>query len=227
MTKKKLLAVLLSLCMVVSFIPTTAFAAGETSNVAKIGTVEYATLGEAVAAVATNSETPTTITLLRDAEGCGIIVDKKNIIFDFNGHSYTVDKTPLAGSEGTKSQCFQLLKGSKVTFKDGTILCGDDLCAMVIQNYSDLTLDNMVVDGTNLRDAHVAGDSTKPAPNYTLSNNYGKVNITNGTKIIARDGHFAFDAYYYGTSYAEGTQVTVENSTILGKIEVSDGTALH
>lgn len=80
---------------------------------------------------------------------------------------------------------------------------------MVLQNYCDLTLDNMVVDGTKL-----LGDGT-----YTMSNNHGDITINNST-IIAKEGGVALDAYY-SKDYADGVSVTVNNSTITGKIEVT------
>ena len=87
---------------------------------------------------------------------------------------------------------------------------------MVLQNYCDLTLDNMVVDGTNL-----LGDGT-----YTMSNNHGDITINNSTIIAKKDG-VAFDVYYWPKGgYGDGVSVTVNNSTINGKIEVTvDGSA--
>ena len=43
------------------------------------------------------------------------------------------------GSSGTETNGFQLLKGSTVAFKNGTINAGK--AKIVIQNYADLTLD--------------------------------------------------------------------------------------
>ena len=51
--KRKLLSVLLTLCLAFSLLPTAALAEGETANVAKVGETEYATLAEAVEAVPT------------------------------------------------------------------------------------------------------------------------------------------------------------------------------
>ena len=79
---------------------------------------------------------------------------RKNITFNLAGFSYTVDGT-LVGSAGTERCGFQLLKGSDVTFKNGSLIAstaarkpGDDSkgIAMFIQNYSDLTLENVTVD---------------------------------------------------------------------------------
>ena len=92
---------------------------------------------------------------------------------------------------------------------------GSNVFKMGIQNYCDLTLDNMVVDGTNL-----LGDGT-----YTMSNNHGDITINNST-IIAKKGGVALDVYYWPKGgYGDGVSVTVNNSTITGKIEVTvDGT---
>ena len=189
----------------------TALASG--TGVAKIGDTTYPTLEEAVNA-APDSE-PVTITLLTDATGDGIKVEApKNITFDLGRHTYNVDGT--VGSTGTETNGFQLLKGSAVTFKNGTIT--SDKAKILIQNYSDLTLENVVLDGRYL-------DDSRP---YTLSLNNGKVNITGNTSILAKaDGGVAFDLYYWPKNgYSDGVQVTVNTTgTISGPIELSqDGT---
>lgn len=77
---------------------------------------------------------------------------------------------------------------------------------LLVQNYCDLTFDNMVIDGTN-----VAG-------NYTLSNNNGTV-IIKDTTIIAKENGFAFDVYGNFYNYT-GPSVTVTGSSkIIGIIE--------
>lgn len=190
----------------------TALASG--TGVAKIGDTTYPTLEEAVNAV-TGLE-PVTITLLTDATGDGIKVEApKNITFDLGGHTYDIDGTTV-GSTGTETNGFQLRKGSAVTFKNGTIT--SDKAKILIQNYSDLTLENVVLDGRHL-------DDSRP---YTLSLNNGKVNITGNTSILAKaDGGVAFDLYYWPKNgYSDGVQVTVNTTgTISGPIELSqDGT---
>ena len=64
MNKKKLLALLMALVMTLSLVPVTAFAEGD--NVAKIGTTEYATLADAIAAA--NASGNCTITILQDVD---------------------------------------------------------------------------------------------------------------------------------------------------------------
>lgn len=187
----------------------TALASG--TDVAKIGDTTYQTLEAAVNAAPDSEQT--TIMLLRDAAGNGVVVKNKNITFDLAGHTYDIDGTTV-GSSGTETNGFQLLKGSAVTFKNGTIT--SDKAKILIQNYSDLTLENVVLDGSNL------------AGPYTLSLNNGKVNITGNTSILAKaNGGVAFDLYYWPDGgYLDGVQVTVNTTgTISGPIELSqDGT---
>lgn len=216
--KKKLCSILLALTMVLTLLPVSALAEEgapaevEPEYVAQIANesgepTKYATLAEAVAA----AESGATVTLLKDASGCGIIVPEgKKFTLDFGGHTYTVDQSPLAGSSGTQSQCFQLLKNSTLTFKNGTIACNNSGVAMMIQNYADLTLDGMTINGNTM---------TRTGT-YTMSNNCGNV-VIKDTIINAKDGDAAFDVYGGFQSYSDVT-VTIEgNSVINGKIEVA------
>lgn len=205
------------LCALLIALPAAQTALASEPAVAKIEDKTYATLAAAVDAVPQN--TPTTITLLMDAAGDGIRVGKRmidgkevdwpmNITFDLAGHTYNIDGDTV-GSSGTETNGFQLLKNSTVTFKNGKITSKKAI--ILIQNYSNLTLEDMVLDGSNL-----AG--TGP---YTLSLNNGKVNITGNTSILAKEDGVAFDVYYWPSSYPKGVQVTVNTTgTISGPIEL-------
>lgn len=178
----------------------------------------YATLAAAVAAV----EDGGTIILLTNASGSGIgtflntangaKTAVKDFTINFDNHTYTCTG-PAVGSMGTQSQAFHLeWKGdwklnAKVTLKNGTISStADSGVRMLVQNYCDLTLDNMTLDGTNIGRGQ-----------YTLSNNCGNVTIQN-CEIIAPENGFAFDSCDYA-NYT-GVSVTVKGeSEILGKIE--------
>lgn len=113
----------------------------------------------------------------------------------------------MAGSPGTKTQAFQFLKDSNIYLKNGTIESDD--AKMMIQNYSNLTLDNVkVIGGTKAQ--------------YVVSNNYGNVVFKNGTEIRATEGNVAFDAYYgMNAIYDDGVTVTIEDGSvvIVGPIE--------
>lgn len=187
------------------------------SPVAQIGSTKYDTLEEAVAAVKSGE----TITMLTDVEeGSGIIVPSgSNFTIDFAGHTYKVVGN-LAGSTGTESQCFQLLRDSNITMKNGTIVANNSGIQMIIQNYANLTLDGMTLDAT--QGTNNVG--------YVMSNNCGNVTITGNTNITAKDGEVAFDVFYWpDNGYVEGVTVTVDENmtgTITGKIEyAADDTA--
>lgn len=194
---------------------------GVVAGVAQIGSKAYATLAGAVAA----AQDGDTITLLSDCSGDGIVVKSdvfpNGLTIDFAGYSYTVGGK-LVGSTGTASNGFQLLKGNTIVMRNGSIfgdasVAGDDATqwsgspAIMIQNYSNLTLDGMTVKG---------GKQTC----YTLSNNNGDTVIKDSTIIAGQNashsGPFAFDVCRYA-SYPS-VSVTVEgNSVIGGCVDVS------
>lgn len=176
-------------------------------NVVKIGEKEYDSLAEAVKDVPTDG-TQTTITLLKNVDsGSGFVVNKgQNILIDFAGFTYDAS-TPTVGSTGTETNGCQLLKGSTVTMKNGKLM--STTAKILIQNYCNLTLQDMVIDGTKAPDC-----------SYVLSNNNGKVNIIGNTSILGNDN--AFDMCWApNNGYPDGTQITVDTTgTIQGNIEL-------
>ena len=110
--KKRLLATLLALCLAVGLLPATALAEGETDGatyVAQIGSTQYTTLSDAVAAVPTDG-TETTITLLGDISRSLVVTSGKNIVLDLNGHTIdTGSYLPVSLNHGT------------VTLRNGTV----------------------------------------------------------------------------------------------------------
>ena len=204
------LACAMALLLALFTLPAARTALAGDNDAAKIGDKTYETLEAAFADVPDG--TPTTITLLRNASGNGIqVAGTKNITFDLGGFTYTIDGDAV-GSSGTETNGFQLLKGATVKFQNGTIT--STKAKILIQNYSNLTLQNVLLDGTQLNDA---------AP-YTLSLNCGKIQITGNTSILAKpNGGVAFDLYYWADGgYAEGVQVTVDTTgTISGPIELT------
>ena len=188
--------------------------------VAQVGDNKYETLEEAVAAISTVTpeyhsksgltinkyKANGTIKLLANCSGNGIVIDSgSNLTIDFDGHTYDVTGD-LVGSNGTESLGFQLKQNSDVTFTNGTIT--SEKAQMIVQNYSNLTLNNMVLDGTKM-----AGDG-----NYVLSNNNGNV-VINDTTINAREGKIAFDVCRYA-SYPSVNVTVTGNSHINGNVEV-------
>lgn len=182
-----------------------------TTPVATVGTTAFGSLADAVAVAATQKGS--TVTLLQDASGCGIIVPSgSEFKLDFGGHTYTVKDAPLAGSTGTKNQCFQLLKDSKLTFKNGKIVADNSGIKMMIQNYSSLTLTDMTVDATE-------GNNNV---NYVVSNNCGNVVFDGNTTIKSKPEGHAFDVCKYG-SYSEPTVTWNSTGSVVGNIELTGG----
>lgn len=177
--------------------------------VATINGKGYATLAAAVDAANDDD----TIKLVKDVNnGDGVIVpSNKKFTLDFDNHTYTVTQN-LAGSTGTESQCFQLLKDSTLTFKNGTIKANNGNVAMIIQNYSNLTLENMLLDGASI--------TRNDATIYTMSNNCGNVEIKD-TKINTVPNGVAFDVYGGFGNYSDVTVTVTGSSEINGKIEVA------
>ena len=194
---------------------------GVVAGVAQIDSKAYVTLADAVAA----AQDGETVTLLSDCSGDGIAIKENTfpngLTIDFAGYSYTIGGK-LVGSTGTASNGFHLLKGNTIVMRNGSIygdasVAGDDTTkwsgspAIMIQNYSNLTLDGMTVKG---------GKQTC----YTLSNNNGDTVIKDSTIIAGQNkqvgGPFAFDVCRYA-SYPS-VSVTVEgNSVINGCVDVS------
>ena len=220
---KRFITVLMSAMIALSMMPAMAFAAGtaceggETcGHVAAIGETHYDTLVEAVAAVQSGG----TIDLLKSCTGAGIATKKaegtvKDFTIDFHGFTYTCTG-PAVGSSGTESQAFHLewngagMQNANVVLKNGTLTSTSGSGVyMLVQNYCNLSLDNMTLDGSNIG----IGE-------YTLSNNCGNVSIKD-TIIKAPTAGYAFDSCDY--SIYTGVTVTVNGkSEIYGNVELTN-----
>lgn len=82
---------------------------------------------------------------------------------------------------------------------------------MLVQNYSNLTLDNVTLQG-------------KSTDTYVLSNNFGEIHIKNGSKILATSGNVAFDLWYGMNKqgeYDDGVTVYIDTPDVVieGPIE--------
>lgn len=186
---------------------------------AKTDSEYYATLAEAVQAVVSSKSKTGTVILLKDAVGGGIgLFNAKdainvNLTIDFGGFTYTCDD-PAVGSVGTENQGFHLEKGNTVTLKNGTIKVSPDSqnTSMLIQNYCDLTLENLDLYGSNI---------TK----YIISSNYGDTVLKNVNMDGTNKKLVAIDLMHWlGTGYADqAPTMQIQNdadNTIKGSIDV-------
>ena len=168
--------------------------------VAAIGETYYQSLAAAIDKVQAGE----TITLLRDVPNAnGIAVpSEKSFTVDFNGHTYTLTG-PGAGSSSTETNGFQLLKDSTITFQNGTIRIGQNAnnIKRIIQNYADLTLEDMQI----YAEHQVGGED------YALSFNNGTIVIKGNTSIYTTsDKAIAFDVCKF--SPYPGVTVTFDES---------------
>lgn len=178
-------------------------------SVAMIGAWTYSSLGEAIKAVQAGD----IIHILKDVpDAAGITVSSdKQFTVDFGGHTYTL-KDPRAGSPGTETNGFQLLKDSDITFKNGTIRIAEGTTSIyrIIQNYANLTLEDM----------HFYAENQAGSLDYPLSFNNGSITFKGDTDIITPDdNNIAFDVCQF-SNYPNVT-VTFDESytgTINGRI---------
>ena len=151
------------------------------------------------------------VVLEKDYSGPGLGIFKNgngnaaSVEIDLGGNQWTLNDNPLFGSTGTVSQYFHLEKDATVVFRNGTLVPENSASGkMLIQNYSNLTLDGVTITG---------GSTCE----YVVSNNNGSCNIINST-ITATEGKCAFDVFSF-SSY-EGVTVTVDGeSVIYGRVE--------
>lgn len=176
-----------------------------------IGDSAYASVPEAVKAIVDKKEPQgSTIKLTKNLTGPGVqVAGGQEFTFDLGRHTYTVTD-PMVGSTGTETNAFQLMMDSNLTFRNGVITTESASGKILIQNYSNLKLEDVTLKG---------GPSTE----YTLSNNNGNVTIGAGTNIYAGGASpkAAFDVCRFADY--ESVVVTVEKGAgeIVGVIETS------
>ena len=193
--------------------------------------VDAADLAASVADLATAGNKNVVVSVAQNMDNtAGIKTAKGNTLtMDLNGK--TLGVSTGTGSPNTTTNGMQLLQGSTVTLKNGTYKAnqGGDLnhnIAILIQNYSNLTIEDCTLDMRDANDS--AGNSARTT--YALSTNCGKVVIKGDTNITARTDNngnkeYALDVMHWeNTGYeAEGTSVTFDETMtgiVDGKIDV-------
>lgn len=196
--KRKLLSVLLTLCLAFSLLPTAALADGEgtqTNDVAQIGETKYATLQEAV-----NAANDNTVKLLENVTEDINIPTGINVTLDLNGHKIT----------NVSGHTITVEKGGKLNISDsvGTgVVDNTSHGKGAIVNSGEVTLNG----GTFKRSAETGTYS--PNGNggnswYTIAN-YGTMEINTGVTVENAGG--------YSSMIRNGGDVTADcNLTIEG-----------
>lgn len=198
------------------------------NEVAQIGGTNYVSVQAAFEACSGNAESSTTITLLCDVEeGASFGFPDtwkdsgRNIVLDLNNHTYTF-KSPGMGSTGTENQAIHLINGNTLTIKNGTLAIHSETTEItrMIQNYCDLTLENVIVD-----------TETVPAgfSNYNNSFCRGTVTLKGSTTFKASKNAIIFDIWgeYCSKPNGGNVELVIDNDftgSISGKIEYVEST---
>ena len=225
--KRKLLSVLLTLCLAFSLLPTAALADGEgtqTNDVAQIGETKYATLQEAVNAAKDGD----TVTLLGDVTTKATIPAEKTITIDLNGKTLkhegqvldiygnlTIKHGTVELSSGNAKAAIWLNKTAKLTVEsDATVSVPTSNFAIGL--WSDCTAAELMVKGT-----------LKGGNGLTVNGNI----VTHGNKVtvdgatIESEGHGIYQA---GVSDIIVKNANIKGSTAIevraGKMTVESGT---
>ena len=196
--KRKLLSVLLTLCLAFSLLPTAALADGEgtqTNDVAQIGETKYATLQEAV-----NAANDNTVKLLENVTEDINIPTGINVTLDLNGHKIT----------NVSGHTITVEKGGKLNISDsvGTgVVDNTSHGKGAIVNSGEVTLNG----GTFKRSAEKGTYSSNGNGGnswYTIAN-YGTMEINTGVTVENAGG--------YSSMIRNGGDVTADcNLTIEG-----------
>lgn len=176
--KRKLLSVLLTLCLAFSLLPTAALADGEgtqTNDVAQIGETKYATLQEAV-----NAANDNTVKLLENVTEDINIPTGINVTLDLNGHKIT----------NVSGHTITVEKGGKLNISDsvGTgVVDNTSHGKGAIVNSGEVTLNG----GTFKRSAEKGTYSSYSGNGnswYTIAN-YGTMEINIGVTVENAGGY--------------------------------------
>ncbi len=158
-----------------------------------------------------------TITLLKDTSGAGLRFMENGMVFDLNGHTYTI--TAGTGSQGTNTSGFQIRPEvtTNVIFKNGTIKVAEGAPVVWMFNCyaTDFIVENVTVDCTNM--AWSYGESCYVA----VSRSGDNVQFVGNTKVENFNSEVAGAAINVG-----GTMTIGENVIPGGSIELDAGATL-
>ena len=217
---KKLFAILMSVLMIACFMPTMAFADGETAAVAKIGETTYSTLQTAIAA-ATAGET-TTVELLANTTEDITIPRGKKVILNLNGKTLT----------NSSSDTITVANGAELTIEGAGTVDNVTHGKAAIFNNGIAVLNG----GTYDRSAEAGTSTSESGKNsyYTIVN-HGTMTINEAAKVqtaggntekgkyssLVENGYYNYSSKEPGSGYVEGTNqekptLTINGGTFLG-----------
>ena len=219
---KKLFAILMSVLMIACFMPTMAFADGETAAVAKIGETTYPTLQAAITAAPTGETTTVEVELLADTKEDITIPAGKKVTLNLNGKTLTNSSsdtiTVANGAELTiegAGTVDNVTHGKAAIFNNGTVVLNGG------------TYDRSAETGTS---ASASGENSY----YTIVN-HGIMTINEAAIVqtaggvtekgkyssLVENGYFSYTSTDSRSGHVEGTNqaeptLTINGGTFLG-----------
>ena len=191
--KRKLLSVLLTLCLAFSLLPTAALADEE--NVAKVGeTAKYTTLAAALDA----AQNGATVTLLADVTEDVAI--KKSITLDLGGKT-------LTGKGTANTATLTIAKGATATVKNGTVK-GTANAYYNIQNNGTATFEDVTATAGNTGSSMIDNWGTLTITSGDYTGGLNVVKSEEGSTLTINGGKFTLDYAtngYTGVIFAYGT----------------------
>ena len=158
-----------------------------------------------------------TITLLKDVAAAGLRFMENGMVFDLNGHTYTI--TAGTGSQGTNTSGFQIRPEvtTNVIFKNGTINVaeGAPVCWMFNSYATQFIVENVTVDCANM--AWSYGSSCL----VVVSRAEDDVQFLGTTEVKNFNAEVAGDAYSVG-----GTMTVAETAIVPGTFKLGVGAVL-
>lgn len=197
--KKRLLATLLTLCMVLTMLPTAAFAAD--GDVAQIGDTTYATLDEAVEA----AEEGATIELLQDCELTKGF--NKTLTFTGTGKKITINKQLTSNGEGW--MCFGLYDPTRVLTFNGVEVEWNSEVGTAPWLMLSLSGTLNVTNGAKVR--FTVDSGATGSRNAIYMNAGSSINVSNGS---------TFEIYGYDTAGKAGQALQLDQ-TAMSNINVT------
>lgn len=217
---KKIFAILMSVLMIACFMPTMAFADGETAAVAKVGETTYSTLQAAINA-AKDGET-TTVELLADTKEDITIPANKKVTLNLNGKKLT----------NSNSDTITVANGAELTIEGtGTVDNIRHAKAAIFNNGT------VVLNGGTYDRSQETGKSTGESGGnsyYTIVN-HGTMTINEAAKVqtaggvpergkyssLVENGYYNYSSKEPGSGYVEETNqvdptLTINGGTFLG-----------
>ena len=211
--KRKLLSILLTFCLAFSLLPTAALADGEgtqTNDVAQIGSTGYATLAKAVEA-ATDG---TTITLLKDAAVSAMIMLKKSLTLDLNGHKLN--------DEGNTASWVQVVDNAKLTINgtvEGSAAYGRMNLGIATNNNGSLEINGGIYAvGDEQTVLHING--TCMSSDVTINGATIKATNDNGIQLNGKGAFSITNSEITGGTgiYIKAGTLTLENTKVTGTL---------